>query len=58
MNPFFPPASMLHLPGMVGNPFQRFPSDPRMVGLFDPTKVRAGFRVQAPVVNVPEGETG
>jgi hypothetical protein len=40
MNPFFHHAGMLHLPAGLPNPFQRFPSDPRMVGMFDPTKVR------------------
>ena len=38
MNPFFPHAGMM-LPGGMPNPFQRFPTDPRMQqNLFDPTK--------------------
>lgn len=38
MNPFFPHAGMM-LPGGMANPFQRFPTDPRLQpGLFDPTK--------------------
>ena len=38
MNPFFPHAGMM-LPGGMPNPFQRFPTDPRIQqNLFDPTK--------------------